>query len=74
MMSDPADVARACLKYAIKYLDEVQACPFCDLGHTVEEDAVVTHAIGCPFRGYERTEEVERLNAWLASTQAKDVK
>ncbi len=62
-----SDVARRVVLGAIKYLDEVQACPFCDLGHTIElNDAPETHALECPLRGFERTEDVERLRAWAA--------
>lgn len=62
--------AKAVVLATIKYLDEVQACPFCELGHVPEEVEMFSmHDDGCPLQGYERTEEVEKLRAWAEDQQ-----
>jgi hypothetical protein len=60
-------LATGLVLWAIAYLDDAQACPCCTLGHEPEDVEMFSmHDEGCPFQGFERTVEVERLRAWAA--------
>ena len=55
------------VKGTFDHLEKESCCPFCDLGHDIDEEGMPeTHAIECPLRGFERWTDVEALLSYLA--------
>lgn len=55
-------VAAKVLLEGIRWLEEVSECPFCNLA--CNEDDFAPHEEGCPFVGYELSEDMEPLKAF----------
>ena len=70
-LSNPADVARGCLRAAIEHLDYFQACPFCEAGEVDDDGGDKLHTEECPLHGYDWTNDVEALRAWATRARCR---
>lgn len=60
------NIARACLKATIEYIEFYSACPWCECGTADDDGGDRPHTEECPLHGYDETVAVERLKKWLA--------